>query len=556
MECIVPPERADFGKYVLIGQLATGGMGEIFLARNRDPSSGDLLAIKRILGHHLSKQEYLNMFQSEARLASWLHHPNIIEIYELGQLNRTHYIAMEYVNGKSIRDIIERLRNRRIQMSLDHVVELAIQLCDGLAYAHMAKDQSGRHLRIIHRDINPHNVLVSYEGKLKIIDFGIAKSEVNPVHTATGTIKGKFVYMSPEQSAADPIDHRSDIFSLGIVIYELLTLENPFSRTNVVLSLEAIQRQPVVIPSGARKDSKALDDVLMRALNKAPEKRYQTATQMADALCALRESQTIPKADISLRRFLCDLFADDIYNEQKLLLQHWKRSSVRRLSSTSSLVQSEPDRARAMSTPTMRVRRLREPYASSKPTPSDELGAARERYTSRSGDYPPEHRRSLSFETNDSGHTSPHLSQSPSSLDCLEQSDGRDMARLEGSFDGGVFARAADRSNSHEARSSSVGPAGVMSSGPLGTRSPSQLGELPPEELMVRTDSSQLNSTYTPQPAAIVSPIYGHPGPAGETPSVFKQGVLIVLYAVIFTGITTMGYLVTSMLIKYWKVQL
>ena len=180
----------------------------------------------------------------------------------MGEIDGDYYIAMEYVRGKSLRDIIDELRAEGRQLPLSHAVDLAIKLCEGLGYAHQARDIRGHPMNIVHRDINPHNILISYTGDLKLIDFGIAKSEMTSVHTATGTIKGKFVYMSPEQSAADPIDRRSDIFSLGIVLYEMTCLENPFVRQNVVLSLEAIQRHDVPLPSSKRGDASPLDGIL------------------------------------------------------------------------------------------------------------------------------------------------------------------------------------------------------------------------------------------------------------------------------------------------------
>lgn len=205
----VVADRATFGKYVLLRKLATGGMGEVFLAKQVGPSGFEkLLVIKRILAQHHDKHEYLNMFLSEARLVAYLTHSNIIQIHEMGQIDGDYFIAMEYVRGKSLRDIIDTMRTTGRQMPLPYVIDLAIKLCDGLGYSHEARDIRARPMNIIHRDINPHNVLISYGGDLKIIDFGIAKSEMTSVHTATGTIKGKFVYMSPEQSAADPIDRR------------------------------------------------------------------------------------------------------------------------------------------------------------------------------------------------------------------------------------------------------------------------------------------------------------------------------------------------------------
>ena len=314
--------QATFGKYVLLRKLATGGMGEVFLAKQVGPSGFEkLLVIKRILAHHHEKREYLDMFLSEARLVARLTHSNIIQIHEMGQIDGDFFIAMEYLRGKALRDIIDMLRIKGKHLPLSYVVDLAIKLCDGLGYAHAAKDIRGRPMNVIHRDVNPHNVLISYNGDLKLIDFGIAKSEMASVHTATGTIKGKFVYMSPEQSAADPIDNRSDIFSLGIVLYEMTTLENPFVRQNVVLSLEAIQRHDVPLPSQRRPGVEALDAVLQKALEKRPEDRYDTCEQMRDDLRDLLRSGAVKPEERDLSLFMADLFEAEIEEEDRLLAE-------------------------------------------------------------------------------------------------------------------------------------------------------------------------------------------------------------------------------------------
>lgn len=314
--------RSTFGKYTLLRKLASGGMGEVFLAKQRGPSGFEkLLVIKRILSHHLDKRDYLDMFFSEAKLVARLNHNNIIQIQEMGEIDGDYYIAMEYVRGKSLRDIIDELRAEGRMLPLPHVVDLAIKLCEGLGYAHQARDIRGRPMNIVHRDINPHNVLISYNGDLKLIDFGIAKSEMTSVHTATGTIKGKFVYMSPEQSAADPIDRRSDIFSLGIVLYEMTVLENPFVRQNVVLSLEAIQRHAIPPPSSKRSDAGPMDEILARALEKRPEDRYQTAIEMRDDLRNLLRNSEVATAEEDVSIFLHDLFLADIAEEDRLLAE-------------------------------------------------------------------------------------------------------------------------------------------------------------------------------------------------------------------------------------------
>ncbi|MCB9652115.1 MAG: serine/threonine protein kinase [Deltaproteobacteria bacterium] len=297
-------------------------MGEIFLAKQAGPSGFEkLLVIKRILSHHLEKADYLDMFLSEAKLVARLSHQNIIQIHEMGEIDGDYYIAMEFVRGKSLRDVIDELRAEGRMLPLPHVIELGIKLCEGLGYAHQARDIRGRPMNIVHRDINPHNVLISYDGDLKLIDFGIAKSEMTSVNTATGTIKGKFVYMSPEQSAADPIDRRSDIFSLGIVLYEMCCLENPFVRQNVVLSLEAIQRQEVPPPSTKRADAGPLDEILAKALAKKVEDRYQTAIDMRDELRDLFRTGLVNPAEQDLTGFLHGLFAADIAEEDRLLAE-------------------------------------------------------------------------------------------------------------------------------------------------------------------------------------------------------------------------------------------
>lgn len=314
--------HGSFGKYVLLRKLATGGMGEIFLAKQVGPSGFEkLLVIKRILAHHHDKNDYLDMFLSEAKLVARLTHNNIIQIHEMGQIDGDYFIAMEYVRGKSLRDIIDKLRAKGAQMPVAYVLDLAIKLCDGLDYAHGAQDLRGRAMNIIHRDVNPHNVLISYSGDLKLIDFGIAKSEMASVNTATGTIKGKFVYMSPEQSAADPIDSRSDIFSLGIVLYELATLENPFVRQNVVLSLEAIQRHDVEPPETKRKDVGALTPLLQKALSKDPDDRYQNCLELREDLRALFRSGDVSPEEEDIEVYLNQLFADDIREEDTLLAE-------------------------------------------------------------------------------------------------------------------------------------------------------------------------------------------------------------------------------------------
>jgi len=280
---VADPKLTPFGRYRLVQRLASGGMGELFVAL--DP--GDRLCVlKRMLAQHLDKPDFVQMFLAEARLLQRLRHPHIVDVFEVGEVAGQPFFSMEWVRGRSLRDLVDELARSGKALPTRHVVEVGLQLLRGLHHAHQARDDDGRPMGIVHRDINPHNVLIGWDGQVKLIDFGIAKSDVSGFHTAVGTIKGKFSYMSPEQSAADPIDARSDLFSVGIVLYEALTLENPFARPNVVLALEAIQLHPVSPPSSIRADAAPLDDVLTRALEKNPDLRFAEAASFAEMLAA------------------------------------------------------------------------------------------------------------------------------------------------------------------------------------------------------------------------------------------------------------------------------
>jgi serine/threonine protein kinase len=261
------------------------------------------------------------MFLSEAKLVARLNHHNIIQIHEMGEIDGDYYIAMEYVRGKSLRDVIDELRAEGRMLPLPHVIDLAIKLCEGLGYAHQARDIRGRPMNIVHRDINPHNVLISYGGDLKLIDFGIAKSEMTSVHTATGTIKGKFVYMSPEQSAADPIDRRSDIFSLGHRALRDVLPREPVraAERGAFARGDPAPRGPPALHQAA--DAGPLDEILAKALAKKPEDRYQTAIEMRDDLRNLFRDGTVNPWKRTSPVPAQALHAADIAEEDRLLAE-------------------------------------------------------------------------------------------------------------------------------------------------------------------------------------------------------------------------------------------
>ena len=273
------------GKYLLLRKLDTGGMGEIFLAKQSGPVGFEkMVVIKRVLAQHLDNQDFVEMFMQEARITARLSNPNIVQVYDFGQIEDSYYTAMEYIKGKGLDNIINRCKKLKKHIHPAHIIEIICGVCSGLSYAHNLKDEYGEPLHIIHRDVNPQTIMVTYNGDIKVIDFGIAKSEVNENKTETGTLKGKFVYMSPEQSCAKKLDKRSDIFPIGICLYQLCAYDNPFAKANIVLSLEAIQKEDPPPPSTIDPEYACFDQIMAKALQKEPENRYGDCREMHDDL--------------------------------------------------------------------------------------------------------------------------------------------------------------------------------------------------------------------------------------------------------------------------------
>jgi serine/threonine protein kinase len=306
-----------FGKYFLMKKLAAGGMGEVFIAKQQGPAGFQkVLVVKKILGHLTESKEFTEAFLGEARLAAQMNHRNIVQVFELGQQDGAYFIAMEYVQGKSLRDVIDATTRRKEKIPAELCRMLAEQICDGASYAHNLTDMAGRSLNLVHRDLNPQNVLIAYTGDVKIIDFGIAKSELSTVKTEAGMIKGKFVYMSPEQSLAKKLDKRSDIFAIGISLYEMLTGINPFHKNNIVLTLEAVQRYEPPPPSEYDPSYAPFDPIISKALAKDRDRRYSDAAEMQDDLRRV----VLPRPAERLGQFMSRLFRAQFEEEQKLLM--------------------------------------------------------------------------------------------------------------------------------------------------------------------------------------------------------------------------------------------
>jgi hypothetical protein len=269
-----------FGKYLIVGELAVGGMAEVFLGVHRGPEGFQkAVVIKRVLPAYSGNPSFVQMFIDEARIAARLEHPNIVRTYEFGEADGQYFTTMEYLPGEDLAKVLDKLAFGRQQLPLHIAAGIVANVCSGLHFAHQLTDTSGRPLSLIHRDINPANVIVTYSGEVKLIDFGVAKTTTS--ETQTGTIKGKVAYMSPEQLLARGVDQRSDVFSTGVVLWELLTGRPLFLRDSEAATMYAIMNDPMRAPSRVRPEiPRELDAISMRALARTPADRYDSAEEM------------------------------------------------------------------------------------------------------------------------------------------------------------------------------------------------------------------------------------------------------------------------------------
>jgi len=299
----------QFGQYLLQEHIATGGMAEVYRARMMGMEGFQkTVAIKRILPHLTDNDEFVTMFIDEAKLAAQLNHNNIIHIYDLGKIDRSYYIAMEYIEGRDLRSILQHCRERKLTLPVPLSLYITTLLASALDYAHRKRDFENRELGLVHRDVSPQNVLIANEGTIKLCDFGIAKAASKASHTRAGALKGKLQYMSPEQAWGKDIDHRSDIFSLGLVLYEMLTGEKVFAGDSELSILEQVRNPKLAAPGQHQPGISAdIDRIVMRALEPDRDRRYQSARDLQrDLELVLRRNGWAPdSADVA--RFLQEL---------------------------------------------------------------------------------------------------------------------------------------------------------------------------------------------------------------------------------------------------------
>ena len=312
-----------FGKYVLLNRIAVGGMAEIFLARQEGLEGFEkTICIKRIRPHLSSQPNFVRMFLNEAKLAAQLNHPNIVTIYDLGRINDSYFIAMEYISGRDMSRIIPKAEKAEIPFPMIYALKIASNCCEGLYYAHTKTDAYGNPLHVVHRDITPENVLVGFNGTVKIVDFGIAKASTQLEQTRAGEIKGKLSYMSPEQAMGQQLDHRSDIFSLGAVMYEWVTGYKLFTGENEMAILKSIIDGKIYPPSYFKEDvPEAVERILMKALEKDREARYQSAWEMQFDIDTYVAGSHFSPSNIHMSNFLKQIFDDEIEREKELLVR-------------------------------------------------------------------------------------------------------------------------------------------------------------------------------------------------------------------------------------------
>jgi len=281
------------GPYVLKEKVAQGGMAELFLADYiRGGGFRKKAAVKRILPHLAENKDFIKMFTREARVAALLQHPNVVQIFDYGQIDKAYFIAMEFIDGKNLGEILSSLKQG---LPVDHAIFIISETCKGLNYSHTKHDDESREpLNIVHRDISPQNILISYQGEVKITDFGISKASSEPSLTQAGEIKGKLAYLSPEQVLGKPVDHRADIYALGLVFHEMLTGKRVYRFENDFEAIRAIPKTDIApLTSVMPEIPEEINRIVMKCLEKEKEERYQSASALYADLAGFKRAHKI-----------------------------------------------------------------------------------------------------------------------------------------------------------------------------------------------------------------------------------------------------------------------
>jgi len=301
-----------FGRWLLLERVATGGMAEVFLARRAGEAGGRPYALKRMLRHLADDAELVTMFLDEARVWAQLDHPSILPVRELGREDGVYYIAYDYLPGKDLKALQARLRQAGTRLPVPLAAWIAARAADALDHAHRRRGARGERLRIVHNDVSPANVLLGFDGSVRLIDFGIAQAELRE-HRGPPALRGRFSYLSPEAARGQPVDRRADVFSLGVVLHELLTGEKLFSARSELATLVEIRSAEVPPPSARRPEvPPALDAIVLQALARDPDRRWRWASELRDALRPHAARDGGP----AVARILASAFPDELRVER------------------------------------------------------------------------------------------------------------------------------------------------------------------------------------------------------------------------------------------------
>jgi len=315
-----------FGKYLLLDHLLDGGMNRIFRARYLGDTASKICAVKVVLPQYSNDPQFKIMFMDEIKVTFGLLHPNVVQTYDYGTHKGQLYVAMEYCDGRNLKEYLDKLKERKFVFPVEISVYIGTQICQGLHYAHTLTDKlSGKEMNIIHRDISPHNIMLTYDGGIKIIDFGIAKAETNSEATQAGTIKGKLSYLAPEYLEGNELDARYDQFAVGITLWEMLCNRKLFKAPNDIAVLKKIQECDVPAPSSINPNvPPELDEIILKSLSKNPKNRFDNMDMMNRALIKFLYSKYPDFNATDLSYFAKELFKEDIQKDREKLFDYGK----------------------------------------------------------------------------------------------------------------------------------------------------------------------------------------------------------------------------------------
>lgn len=324
------------GAYDLLEKLNSGGMAEVFLGRKMGAGGiGKFVAIKRILPQFCENPEFIDMFKAEAEISISLQHRNIVSVYEVGEVEKQLFLVMDYIEGRNLRQVLHKVKKSEQELPIEHAVFMIREAAAGLEYAHQSLNpKTGKSLNIVHRDISPQNIMVSFEGEIKLVDFGISKASTQIDVTQTGVLKGKLGYMSPEQAdAKTPIDARSDIFSLGIVLWELVTHQRLFLADSIAATLSLIKESKILDPQLLNRNlPEELSRIILKSLSRDREERYQTAEQLHNDLSRFLNRQYPEFLPRDFSQLMRSLFQKEIEDSRQRVIEYAKITPRQNLS--------------------------------------------------------------------------------------------------------------------------------------------------------------------------------------------------------------------------------